>query len=113
MAQTDLQLEITVDDVKCMLDDAEDFLLLDVREPEEHAMVHIEEARLLPLGELPRSLAQLRPHANRAIVVYCHMGGRSLQAAEFLRRSGFPNACSMAGGIEEWAVRIDPTKPRY
>ncbi len=91
----------------------EDFLLLDCREPDEHALVCIAGAELLPLGSLTDRISKLEPHRQRRIVVYCHHGGRSLRAARWLRANGFPQAQSLAGGIDAWAQEIDPQLPRY
>ncbi len=105
--------EVRVDEVKAMLDRGDDVLLLDVRQPEEHAIVNIAEAKLVPLNDLPSRLGELQAHADKPVVVYCHHGGRSLQATAFLRQQGFETARSMAGGIDEWAERIEPGKARY
>jgi rhodanese-related sulfurtransferase len=96
-----------------MLDTGQDFLLLDVRQPEEHARVNIEGARLIPLGELSRRLDEIDAYRDRPIVVHCHHGGRSMQATMFLRQRGFTNVRNMAGGIDAWSLQIDPAKPRY
>jgi rhodanese-related sulfurtransferase len=65
------------------------------------------------MSEITGRLDELEPHRGRAVVVYCHHGGRSLQVARFLRGQGFDKAQSMAGGIDEWAETIDPSLPRY
>jgi rhodanese-related sulfurtransferase len=108
-----LPLEIPPLAVKQMLDAGGDFLLLDCREPDEHATVHIKQATLLPMSELANRLNELAPHRKRQIVVHCHHGGRSMRMTRWLREQGFPGVQSMTGGIDEWAVEIDPTLPRY
>ena len=90
-----------------------DFLLLDCREPDEYAMVNIAGAKLLPMGELAARVEELTPYRDRRIVIHCHHGGRSLRVANWLRGQGFEQAQSMAGGIDEWAVEIDPSLARY
>jgi len=85
--------------------------LLDVREPLEYELVHLDASRLVPIGELPGRLAELDPRAP--IIAYCHHGIRSLQAVGLLRAAGFHDALSLAGGIEAWALNVDPTMPRY
>jgi molybdopterin/thiamine biosynthesis adenylyltransferase/rhodanese-related sulfurtransferase len=85
--------------------------LLDVREPLEYELVHLEGSRLIPLGELPGRLAEIDPRAP--VIVYCHHGRRSLEAARLLRAAGFHDALSLAGGIEAWACELDPALPRY
>ena len=68
---------------------------------------------LIPMRTIPERLADLEPHRSGRIVVHCHHGVRSLRVARFLRERGFAIAQSMAGGIEAWAVEIDPAMPRY
>jgi rhodanese-related sulfurtransferase len=88
-------------------------VLLDCREPEEHAIASITGARLLPMSEMADRLAELAGLEARRIVVYCHLGGRSLHVATWLHQQGFPHAQSMAGGIDQWAVDVEPGMPRY
>lgn len=113
MSEAAVPVEVTVHDVKRLMDGGADFLLLDVRRPEEHATARIEGAKLVPLSDLPRALAELEQYAGRPIVAHCHHGVRSLQAAAWLRAQGLQNAQSMAGGIDEWSLKIDPRVPRY
>lgn len=96
-----------------MLDRGEDFLLLDCREADEHAVARIDAARLLPMSEIEQRLGELEPDRQRQIVVHCHHGGRSLRVAKWLRQNGFTGAQSMSGGIDEWSTQIDPSVQRY
>lgn len=106
--------EVSVTDVNAMLEGGEEFLLLDVRQPEEHAICRINGAHLLPLPDLPNRLEEVRELASgRQIVALCHHGGRSLNAAAILRQAGIMQVKSMAGGIDEWARQIDVEVPRY
>src|SRR5262249_45132689 len=86
-------------------------LLLDVREPREAEIARIEGARLIPLRELPRRLAELPGHAE--IVTHCHHGQRSLQAREILVGAGVHNVRSLAGWIDAWSRAVDAGVPRY
>ena len=88
-------------------------LLLDVREPGEHARARIEGARLIPLGELPRRLAELSDWKERPVVVHCHHGGRSARACQLLVESGLTEVANLDGGIEAWSLTVDPGVPRY
>lgn len=106
-------IEIDVHAVAALRTAAEPFLLLDCREPDEHAIARIAGAMLIPMRTIPERLADLEPHRSGRIVVHCHHGVRSLRVARFLRERGFAIAQSMAGGIEAWAVEIDPAMPRY
>lgn len=91
---------------------ASEFCLLDVREPWETSLGSIQGARLIPMGDLPsRAHQELDPDAH--IVVYCHHGARSLSATMWLREQGFTRAQSMAGGIDVWSQKVDPSIPRY
>ncbi len=88
-----------------------DVLLLDVREPWEYELCHIEGSKLIPMGQIQDALDDL--DADREIVVICHHGRRSEQVAEFLERSGFSNVANLAGGLEAWAQEVDPGMARY
>jgi len=90
-----------------------DFLLLDVREPDEHRKARLEGARLVPLGELPARLAELAAWRERPVVVHCHKGGRSARACRILRDAGFRDVANLAGGIEAWSLTVDADVPRY
>ena len=89
----------------------ESFELLDVREAYEADIVQIPGARMFPLSELPA-----RMHELDSAVTYtlsCHHGTRSVQAYHALRKAGFGRLQVLAGGVDAWAVRIDPSLPRY
>src|SRR5436309_5914612 len=86
-------------------------LLLDVREPHEWEIAHIDGARLIPLSELPERLGELDGHAE--IVTHCHHGTRSIKALEILKAAGFAKVRSLKGGIDAWSVTVDPSVPRY
>jgi rhodanese-related sulfurtransferase len=89
----------------------EDFVLLDVREPDEIATAAIPWALTIPMGEIPARIAELP--ADKPIAVLCHMGGRSARVTAFLNQNGFPKAVNVAGGIDAWSTSIDPAVPRY
>jgi rhodanese-related sulfurtransferase len=98
--------------VKAKLDSGSALLLIDVREPEEHAVCRIDGSRLLPMQSIPLHIEELIQEASE-IVVFCHHGVRSLSVVDWLRRQGVENCRSMSGGIDLWSRRIDPTVPRY
>jgi rhodanese-related sulfurtransferase len=104
-------LEITPKDVKDRLDRGEKLLIVDVREPWEHAQCRIEGATLIPMGTIPANLQQLDTEED--VICYCHHGMRSLDVANWLRSQGVSSAKSMAGGIDRWSTEIDPRVPRY
>ena len=88
-------------------------LLIDCREPEEHELVAIEGDLLLPMSEMPQRIAELSEFRNSRIVVYCHFGMRSAQVAVWLRDQQFTQVQSLSGGIDTWAVRVEPGMTRY
>ena len=106
-------VEIDVRSVKELFDRGEKFLLLDCREPKENQLVKIAGSTLVPMREVAERLGELAPHKDGRIVVHCHHGGRSQKVTEFLRAQGYLGAQNMAGGIDAWALEIDPTLPRY
>ena len=112
MAET--PLEISIADVRDLQATATgDFQLVDCREPAEWDIVHLSDAVLLPMSEIAARIGELEAVREKRIVVYCHHGGRSLRVTQFLRQQGFHTAQSMAGGIDAWALEVDPAMPRY
>ncbi len=105
--------EISVEDLKKKIDSKEDFVLIDVREPFEFQIASIKNSKLMPLGQLERYLKELEAGKEKEIVAFCHHGGRSRRALEFLGSKGFKKLKNVAGGIDEWAVKIDPSVARY
>ena len=104
-------IEITPRQVKDLLARDDKVLFVDVREPWEYDAAHIEGSVLIPLGQIPSNLARLE-NAEQ-LVLFCHHGMRSLDAAAWLRSQGVEGARSMSGGIERWSTEIDPRVPRY
>jgi rhodanese-related sulfurtransferase len=92
--------------------DRERPVVLDVRNPDEVRLASIPGSVHVPMHELPSRLDDLEELRTRPIVVICHIGIRSWHAAAFLESVGFA-ACSLAGGIDRWAVDVDPRMPRY
>jgi adenylyltransferase/sulfurtransferase len=98
-------------EVKAKIDRGDKFVLVDVREPHEFQIGRIPTSILIPLGELPKRVAELNPADE--IVCHCKMGGRSAKAVAFLKSQGFGNVRNMTGGILAWSDRVDPTVPKY
>lgn len=103
--------DITPQEVKQLIDANADFTLIDVREVHEYQICKIDKAKLVPLGELPRRLAEFDKDAD--IVIHCKMGGRSAKACDLLRASGFSKVRNMTGGILAWSDKVDPSVPKY
>jgi molybdopterin/thiamine biosynthesis adenylyltransferase/rhodanese-related sulfurtransferase/molybdopterin converting factor small subunit len=111
VSQSGVPDEITVEELKAKIDRGDDFVLLDVREPHEVQICRIENAILIPLGEVPKRVSELDP--SRDLVVHCRSGARSGKAVAYLREHGFPQAQNLTGGILAWIDRIDPSQPKY
>ncbi len=102
---------ISVEELKALRDKKEDIFILDVRETQEWNIAHLDDAKLIPLGELPQAVNQLS--SADEIVVHCRSGARSAKAVQFLMGMGFRKVRNLEGGILAWAERIDPSLPRY
>jgi len=105
--------EIQPAELKRQLDAGESLVLVDVRNPEEHDYCRLPGSQLIPLAELPARVAEVQPPEGARVVVYCHHGVRSLRGAAILEQAGHEGAVSLAGGIDAWSLRIDPSVPRY
>jgi len=104
-------IEITPREVHEMQSRGAAFLFVDVREKWEHETSRIEGAVLIPLREIPASLPKLAGAGD--VVLFCHHGIRSFDAASWLREQGIESARSMSGGIDQWSREIDPKVPFY
>ena len=107
----ELPFDIDVHQLKAWRDEGREYVLLDVREPQELQICRIEGSVAIPMREIPNRAQELV--ADRLTVVQCHHGGRSAQVVQFLRSQGFTQATNLAGGIEAWSMEIDPRVPRY
>ncbi|HEU0142524.1 MAG TPA: rhodanese-like domain-containing protein [Bryobacteraceae bacterium] len=115
MFDSPLPLETTPAEVQSRMRSGERIQLIDVREPAEHQVARIEDAQLIPMGDVPSRLQAIEQAADDAttVVVFCHHGVRSLHVANWLRGQGVENVQSMQGGIDRWSLEIDPGIPRY
>ena len=82
-----------------------------MREPWELAICGFPEALHLPLGELAGREHELP--RDRPLIVFCHTGRRSLLATQYLRRLGLSEAVNLRGGVEAYALEVDPSMARY
>ena len=85
--------------------------LIDVREPHELEIVRLEDADLIPLGQLASRLSEL--DSAEEIVLFCKAGTRSTRALELLVSAGFRKVKNLKGGINAWARDVDPSLPVY
>lgn len=104
--------EVTVQDMKKALDSPSlGIQVIDVREPDEYQIAHVNGVPLIPLGTLPQRFTELDP--NQQIYIHCKSGVRSMRALQFLREQGFKYVKSVKGGISAWADEIDHSVPKY
>ena len=103
--------EILSRDLKARLDKGDQPVLLDVREPEEVAIVRLPGSIHIPMGEVSGRLHELDP--DKEIIVYCHHGVRSLRVAQFLAQRDFSHVVNLTGGIDAWALEVEPEMRRY
>jgi rhodanese-related sulfurtransferase len=107
-----MDYEITAEETQAKLKSGETITLLDVREPWEYDVAHIEGSKHIPMGDIPaRANNELDPEQH--IIVVCHHGVRSMNVTAWLRQQGFEMAQSMRGGIDQWSRAIDPKVPLY
>jgi len=109
--QVEEEFQISVDTLKGELDRGQEVVLLDVREPMEWEIAHLDRAILMPVAQVPARVHEL--NTADEIVVYCKTGARSGRITNFLRELGFRKVKNLVGGIDEWAERVEPEMPRY
>lgn len=100
VTQGTLPLEIPVSQAATLRDQGA--FILDVRQPDEWAAVHIPDATLIPLGELSSRLSEVP--RDRDVVVVCRSGNRSQSGRDLLLQAGYTQVTSMAGGMTDWAA---------
>lgn len=110
---------ITVEELAQKQEDGDEFILLDVREPYELVYATlINGAILVPMSDLAqKQFGALPPEVmadkEAEILVMCHHGSRSAQVTAWLRQNGWTNVWNVEGGIEAYAIVIDPDIGRY
>jgi len=104
-------LEITVKELKGLIEGGAEVHVIDVREPFEYDFCHIAGSKLMPIRQISNPVNELS--REEEYVFYCHVGDRSAWAVNFLRQLGFKKVKNLKGGIDQWAVEIDPSMPRY
>ena len=104
--------EISATDLAGQLaDPASAPVLVDVREPWEWQLAHIDGSVHLPMNLIPLRMNELPD--DRPLVVICHHGVRSYQVGLYLSSAGFDDVASLKGGVEAWATQVDSTMARY
>ncbi|MBA3249583.1 MAG: adenylyltransferase/sulfurtransferase MoeZ [Geodermatophilaceae bacterium] len=104
---------IGVHELKDMIDSGKDFLLVDVREPNEYEIIKIPGSVLIPKDRILRgeALSEL-PH-DKPIVLHCKSGARSAEALAAVKAAGFRDAVHVQGGVLAWQSQIDQSLPTY
>jgi adenylyltransferase/sulfurtransferase len=104
--------EITATELKQRLERGDDLQIIDVREPHEYQIARLEQATLIPLGQVVGRMSEIDP--QRETVVHCKLGGRSAKAIEALKGAGFAGRLvNLKGGITAWSNEVDPSVPKY
>ena len=85
--------------------------LIDVREPWEFAICHIQGSQLIPMSSIAQNLIHLPK--NQDLVVICHHGIRSAQVGHYLEKHAYTKVNSLAGGVDAWAKQVDPGMAVY
>lgn len=109
---TEAPSELSVEEVDALLRaDPTGTLLVDVREPFELQIAQLKGAHHIPMRDVPARLAELPK--DKHLLVCCHHGGRSRRVMDYLLSQGYPRVTNVAGGIDAWAVELDPRLQRY
>lgn len=103
--------QISVTELKELLTENNDLVLLDVREDWEVEMCKVNGSVHIPMGNIPDQVVQL--DKEKSIAVMCHHGMRSLQVCQFLESQGFSDLSNVSGGIDAWTREIDPSLELY
>jgi sulfur-carrier protein adenylyltransferase/sulfurtransferase len=103
--------EVTVHELKEMMDSGAPFQLIDVREPHEVDICEIG-GELIPQGDIPRNVEKVSK--DKKVVIHCRSGARSGNVIQWLEKNhGYTNLYNLKGGILAWAREIDPEMPTY
>jgi adenylyltransferase/sulfurtransferase len=90
-----------------------EFVLVDVREPNEYEINRIPGAVLIPKGEFLTGDALEKLPSDRQIVLHCKTGQRSAEALAVVKGAGYADAVHVGGGVAAWVNQIDPSQPSY
>ncbi len=102
---------ITAKELKNLITKNPNLCLLDVRDEWEFDTCHIEGSENISMADIASLIDSLEKDCE--IVIICHHGNRSLQAAGFLKQQGFEDIIILSGGIHAWATDVDPSMPQY
>jgi adenylyltransferase/sulfurtransferase len=115
-AEQQKMTEITVVELKTLLDsEANDYILIDVRNPNEYQIAKIPNSVLIPLPDIENGAAipKIKELVNGyRLIAHCKMGGRSAKALAILKDAGI-EGINVKGGISAWSREVDSTVPEY
>ncbi|WP_313410127.1 adenylyltransferase/sulfurtransferase MoeZ [Aeromicrobium sp.] len=94
-------------------DGGRDFVLVDVREPNEYEINKIPGSVLIPKGEILGGKAFDRLPQDKQVVLHCKSGVRSAEALAVLKGAGYADSVHVGGGVVAWVNQIDPSQPSY
>ncbi|MEX0429349.1 adenylyltransferase/sulfurtransferase MoeZ [Nocardioides sp. DS6] len=97
---------------------SKDFVLVDVREPNEYEINKIPGSVLIPKGEFLNGnafdqLGELTGNGSKQLVLHCKSGVRSAEALAIAKGAGYADAVHVGGGVVAWVNQIDPSQPSY
>ena len=107
--------EMSVQDLKQLMDSGDDFVLLDVRNPNEYQIAKIDGSVLVPLSEIEdgNGIEKVRELVNgNRLIAHCKLGGRSAKALSILKEAGIEGT-NVTGGIAAWSQEVDSSIPQY
>ena len=103
--------EVTVQELKHLIDTKVDFQLIDCREPHEFDLCNLQ-GELIPQAEIPHNVDKIS--RDKQVVIHCRSGSRSGNMVNWLEKNhGFTNLYNLKGGILAWADQIDPSVAKY
>jgi adenylyltransferase/sulfurtransferase len=103
--------EVTVKELKDLMDTGANFQLIDVREPHEYDICNLG-GELIPQGDIPNNLEKISK--DKQVILQCRSGARSGNMVQWLEKNhGFTNLYNLKGGILAWAREIDPSITTY
>jgi adenylyltransferase/sulfurtransferase len=110
--KTNIMKTLSVEELQEKLEAQEDLFLLDVRNPNEYEICHLDNSVLIPMNHVPNNIKHIP--RDKPVVVYCHHGMRSASVIQFLEQNHqFDNLYNLTGGINAWAYEIDPQMDTY
>jgi|SRR3990167_3528274 len=102
---------LNIYELKALLDNKADIVIVDIREPDEYVLGKINNALLIPILDIRSCLSQISK--LKSVIVYCHTGTRSIEIVFHLQWLGLVQVKDLEGGIDAWSRNIDTNIPTY